>query len=86
MSEMMAHHKSMMAHHCKMHHGKMTEAMRRMHAAMMMSMAKKSDLKSPHSGGAMMMQPMKAFMKQPGSCGTYMYIKDGQCLDARNKS
>jgi len=86
MSEMTTHHKAMMAHHCKMHHGTMTKAMQRMHTTMMMSMADKSEMKSPHGSGTMMMPPMKPSMKQPGSCGTYMYMKDGQCIDARNKS
>jgi hypothetical protein len=26
-----------------------------------------------------------AAAKRPGSCGTYMYWKDGRCQDARNK-
>lgn len=86
MSQMMLHHKAMMDQHCKMHRGTMTKAMQRMHTTMMMSMAQPSGMKSHQGGGTRMMPPMKASMKQPGSCGTYMYIKDSQCRDARNKS
>jgi hypothetical protein len=30
-------------------------------------------------------QPRIASAKRPGSCGTFMYWKDGRCNDARNK-
>ena len=64
-------HATMMAMHAK-HHGEQG-GMAQMHAAMMASRPARGQRKAIAA-------------KSAGSCGTYLYWKAGQCLDARRKA